>query len=68
MPRGVALSLQFRVLLFTRFRDGFTAAQIFQLLFGGEATFITWRHVKFLGNKFLVDEVFTTNYLLGPVK
>ena len=41
MPRGVALSLQFRILLFTRFRDGFTAAQIFQLVFGGGATLIT---------------------------
>ena len=68
MPRGVALSLQFRILLFTRFRDGFSPEQIFRVIFGGESTFISWRHIKFLGNKLRDDEEFTRTYLLGPVK
>ena len=68
MPRGIALSLEFRILLFTRFHDGFSAQQIFQILFGGVSIFVSWRHVKFLLNKFLIDEEFTRVYLLGPAK
>ena len=30
--------------------------------------FISWRHVKFLVNKFQTDEEFTRVYLLGPAK
>ncbi len=54
--------------MFARFRDGFSPEQIFRGIFGGESTFISWRHFKFLGNKFRDDEEFTRTYLLGPVK
>ncbi len=68
ITRGIALSLEFRILLFTRFHDGFSAQQIFQIIFGGVSIFISWRHVKFLLNKFLTDEEFTRVFLLGPAK
>ena len=37
MPRGIALSLQFRILIFSKVQAGFTARQIFELVFGVDA-------------------------------
>ena len=68
MPRGVALSLQFRILIFSRVQAGFTARQIFELVFGIDDSIISYRHLKYLHNRLLNDAEFTRFYTCGPAK
>ena len=68
MPRGVALSLQFRILIFSRVQAGFTARQIFELVFGIDDSIISYRHLKYLHNRLLNDAEFTRLNTCAPVK
>ena len=68
MPRGVALSLQFCILIFSRVQAGFTARQIFELIFVLDASIISYRHLKYLHNRLLNDAEFTRLNTCGPVK
>ena len=68
MPKGVALSLQFRILIYRRVQAGFSARQIFDLVFGSEDSIISYRHLKLLHSRLLHDEDFTRFYICGPVK
>ena len=68
MPKGVALSLQFRILIYRRVQAGFSARQIFDLVFGSEDLIISYRHLKLLHSRLLHDEDFSRFYTCGPLK
>ena len=68
MPKGVALSFQFRFLIYRRFIAGFTPLEIFELIFGSETNFISFRHLQLLSRKILSDPLFTKSYICGPLK
>ena len=68
MPRGVALSLQYRILIYSRLKAGFSARQIFELVFGAESLFVTLRHLQKLERVLLGDYAIANEYICGPRK
>jgi hypothetical protein len=68
MPRGVALSLQFRILIYRRVQAGFSAQEIFELVFGSETNIISLKHLKLICNLLLNNPVWAATYTCGPSK
>ena len=60
--------MQYRILIYSRLKAGFSARQIFELVFGAESLFVTLRHLQKLERVLFGDDAIASEYICRPRK